>query len=208
MKMRLLFFAFIVGAFGLLFASTQLPDSEEIADSFATAYDFAERFVVSELYEELFDDGEVLGDTAVYENRAGYHLVTRVVDGDTIDVQIDDKVERIRLIGINTPETKDPRKPVECFGVEAYEEALRILDGRYVRLESDDTQQDRDYYGRLLRYVYRDDGLFYNHHMIEMGYAYEYTYRVPYRYQSQFKEAQQNATQQKRGLWNPLTCQS
>jgi hypothetical protein len=86
--------------------------------------------------------------------------VVEVVDGDTIKVSVDGAVETIRLIGIDTPETKDPRKPVQCFRWEASAKAEELLAGRRVRLEADDTQDDRDKYGRLLRYVWRDDGLF------------------------------------------------
>ena len=70
--------------------------------------------------------------------------VTKVVDGDTIDVEIDGKVERVRLIGINTPETVDPRKPVECFGREASDRAKKVLGGQSVMLEADATQDERD----------------------------------------------------------------
>ncbi|MDO8728733.1 MAG: thermonuclease family protein [bacterium] len=70
--------------------------------------------------------------------------VMRVVDGDTIDININGQTERLRLIGINTPETVDPRKPVECFGKEASEKARSILSGKRIVLESDPTQGERD----------------------------------------------------------------
>jgi hypothetical protein len=63
-----------------------------------------------------------------------------------------------------------------------------------------------DKYGRLLAYVYREDGLFYNKYMIEQGYAHEYTYNTPYKYQSEFKAAQKFAQENSRGLWSPDTC--
>ena len=135
-----------------------------------------------------------------------YHLVADVIDGDTIKISIDGKDETLRLIGLDTPETVDPRKPVQCFGKEASDKAKELLLGKRIRIESDDTQDTRDKYGRLLAYVYRDDGLFYNKNMIEEGYAYEYTYEVPYKYQSEFKAAETSAKVGQKGLWAPTAC--
>lgn len=135
-----------------------------------------------------------------------YYPVVKVVDGDTIDVSVDGKVERLRLIGINTPETVDPRKPVECFGKEASAKAKEFLAGEEVELEGDPTQDDRDKYGRLLRYVTTKDGFFYNLEIIKQGYAYEYTYDVPYKFQDEFKAAQAEAKNAARGLWADGAC--
>lgn len=132
--------------------------------------------------------------------------VESVVDGDTIKVSMNGKVETLRLIGIDTPETKDPRKPVQCFGAEASRKATELLAGQKVRLEADASQGERDKYGRLLRYVWRTDGLFFNDWMIRNGYAFEYTYNTPYQYQAIFKEAQRHASDKNLGLWNPSTC--
>jgi endonuclease YncB( thermonuclease family) len=133
--------------------------------------------------------------------------VVRVVDGDTVDVQMaDGHTERLRLIGIDTPETVDPRKPVQCFAREASAHAHELLDGQAVTLDGDPTQDTRDRYGRLLAYLWRADGLFFNQEMISDGYAHEYTYRLPYQYQADFKAAQQAAQDQQLGLWNPATC--
>ncbi len=134
------------------------------------------------------------------------YKVIKVIDGDTLDVAIDGKVERLRLIGINTPETVDPRKPVECFGIEASNKAKATLAGKQVSLEIDSTQGERDKYDRLLRYVFLEDGTNFNLKMIKDGYAYEYTYDLPYKYQQQFKSAQREAELNKRGLWGPDKC--
>lgn len=139
------------------------------------------------------------------EIKVGFEVV-KVVDGDTIDVKIDGEVERLRLIGINTPETVDPRKPVECFGFEASNKAKELLTGEFVTLESDDTQQEKDRYGRLLRYVILPDGTNFNEYMIAEGFAYEYTYRNPYLYQLEFKQAEAQAKTNNKGLWNTETC--
>jgi endonuclease YncB( thermonuclease family) len=135
-----------------------------------------------------------------------YYQVTKVVDGDTIAVNLEGKSETIRLIGINTPETVDPRKPVECFGIEASNKAKELLSGQQVSLESDASQDDRDKYGRLLRYIKTQNGLFYNLEIIKQGYAYEYTYNVPYKYRNEFKAAENYARTNKLGLWADGAC--
>ncbi len=135
-----------------------------------------------------------------------YYSVTEVVDGDTIKIIVDGKSVTLRLIGLDTPETVDPRKPVQCFGKEASAKAKDTLTGKKVRIEKDPTQGEFDKYDRTLAYVYREDGLFYNKYMIEQGYAHEYTYNTPYKYQSEFKAAQKTAETNKKGLWSPTTC--
>lgn len=130
--------------------------------------------------------------------------VVKVVDGDTIKVNIDGVEESIRMIGLDTPETVDPRKPVQCFGEEASNKAKELLSGKKVSLESDVTQGERDKYQRLLRYVYMEDGKLFNKLMIEEGFAHEYTYSIPYKYQEEFKEAEKSAREAKKGLWGDL----
>lgn len=149
--------------------------------------------------------------------------VSKVVDGDTIVVEsmsrdLQQKTT-IRLIGMNTPETVDPRRKVECFGKEASAKAKEMLLGKTVRLEYDDTQDGVDKYGRRLAYVFVQDEsyatkqvsnpdteIFFNKYMIEEGYAYEYTYSKPYKYQKEFKDAQKRAEVEVRGLWSSATC--
>jgi len=126
------------------------------------------------------------------------YLVTRVIDGDTIEIE---GGERIRYIGIDTPETVDPRKPVQCFGVEASNKNKELVEGKRVRLEKDIT--DKDKYNRLLRYVWVGD-TFINLELVKQGFAYSYSYPPDIKYQDQFVKAQQEAREAKRGLWN--TC--
>lgn len=95
-------------------------------------------------------------------------LVTKVVDGDTIDVAMNGGTERIRLIGINTPEMNRGGTPA-CLAVEATEQTTGMLLGKRVRLESDPTQADRDKYTRLLRFVFMEDGVNYNEWIIRQG---------------------------------------
>jgi len=132
--------------------------------------------------------------------------VTEVVDGDTIKVDTAGSKETIRLIGLDTPETKDPRKSVQCFGEEASKKLTEMLTGKEVRLERDDTQDDKDKYGRSLRYVYLTDDVLVNKEMISQGYGFEYTYEKPYKYQADFKAAQKEAEGAQRGLWAPGAC--
>lgn len=148
-----------------------------------------------------------LGLATTTQNTVGiYYNVTKITDGDTIHVEMDGRDETIRLIGINTPETVDPRRAVECFGKEASDRMKEIVKGKIVRLEYDDSQSLRDTYGRLLAYVYLEDGQMINRKMIAEGYAYEYTYLTPYRYQRDFRNMQRLAQSANRGLWSPDTC--
>jgi len=146
--------------------------------------------------------------TKIIEASKSYELVkvTKIVDGDTIKVEINNQIETVRLIGIDTPEIKDPRKTVQCFGKEASEKTKELLENKMVRLETDSTQTDRDKYSRLLRYVYLTDGTFINKKLIEEGFAFEYTYQIPYLYQEEFKAAQKLAETNKLGLWNENSC--
>ncbi len=137
----------------------------------------------------------------------GRYFVTRVVDGDTIKVLIDGEEESVRLIGVDTPETVHPNKPVECFGKEASAFTKKELEGTSIGLEGDLSQGDVDGYGRLLRYVITEDGLNFNEVLIFEGYAYEYTYDDPYMYQEEFKKAQEQAQLHARGLWAEGVCE-
>jgi len=130
-------------------------------------------------------------------------LVTRVVDGDTIEVE---GLGKVRLIGVDTPETVDPRKPVQCFGKEAAQKTTQMLLGKKVHLESDPTQGEIDKYNRALRYVFLEGGTNFNQWLIENGYAHEYTYILPYKYQLEFKNAEKSARENNRGLWSPTAC--
>lgn len=133
--------------------------------------------------------------------------VIRVIDGDTIEVSINETRERVRFIGVNTPETVDPRKRVECFGEKAAKATKDGLTNQIVWLESDPTQGDRDKYSRLLRYVWTDEGTVdFGQALIANGFAYEYTYKTPYKYQSSYKQAQTEAEQKKTGLWADDAC--
>jgi micrococcal nuclease len=140
------------------------------------------------------------------ENFSDLYEVVDVVDGDTISVIIEGKIEKLRLIGIDTPETVDPRKSVQCFGKEASDKAKELLSGKKVFLEKDNSQGERDKYNRLLKYVILEDKTNFNKKMIEEGFAHEYTYNIPYKYQEEFKRAEKEARENKKGLWAENTC--
>lgn len=132
--------------------------------------------------------------------------VVRIIDGDTIVVLINGTQEKVRLIGVDTPEIFDPRGSAQCFGDEASVFTKSLLENQAVRLEADATQDDRDKYGRLLRYVFLEDDTFVNNEIIAQGYGHEYTYRRPYKYQTEFKNAELSARESKMGLWDGDAC--
>jgi len=135
------------------------------------------------------------------------YLVTKVVDGDTLAIHMDGKNVTIRLIGLDTPETVHPSKPVECFGIAASNKAKGYLTDKRVRIELDPTQGELDKYGRLLAYVYLPDGTLFNKTMIAEGYGHEYTYNIPYKYQTDFQDAEDQARINRRGLWADGVCE-
>ncbi len=140
---------------------------------------------------------DVLENIRIREND-GLVKVARVVDGDTIDVEINGKMERVRYIGIDTPETVDPRKTVQCFGVEASKKNKELVEGKIVRLEKDVTERDR--YSRLLRYIWLDDTLI-NQELVAQGFAKSYSYPPDIKYQDKFVAAEKKARENKLGLW-------
>jgi micrococcal nuclease len=133
-----------------------------------------------------------------------FYPVTKVIDGDTVEVVIGEQTEKLRLIGIDTPEVDARLNPVECYGKEASEATKELLLGKEVRLEQDDTQDIRDRYNRLLVYVFLPDGTNINEKLIKDGFAREYTYNKPYRYQADFRAAEAAAREAEIGLWSSL----
>src|SRR5690554_1022197 len=129
-----------------------------------------------------------------------WYPVSRVVDGDTF--LIDDgseKGKRVRLIGVDTPETVHPRKPVEYYGREASDYVKNLLANQRIGLEFDVDTTDR--YGRLLAYVYLQDGTFLNAHLIEKGYGQIATSPPNVKYVEKFQKLQRKARRKNLGLW-------
>ncbi len=126
---------------------------------------------------------------------ADIYRVKRVIDGDTLLLI---NGERVRLIGVDTPETKHPKKPVEYFGKEAYLFTKQMIDGKEARFEFE--KQKRDRYGRLLAYVYLSDGTFLNAEIIKQGYGFAYT-KFPFKYMRDFRRYEREAREKRKGLW-------
>lgn len=143
-------------------------------------------------------------------------VVTRIVDGDTIEVGVTGtspgpgageaavgETYTVRLIGIDTPESVKPGSPVECFGREASAAATALLEGAEVRLVKDVEETDR--FGRLLRYVYMGEEMA-NARLVVNGYASAFTYPPNVRHSDLFVQLQRDARESERGLWSPETC--
>jgi micrococcal nuclease len=137
---------------------------------------------------------------AIVSSQPGLAPVVHVSDGDTITVRLAGREETVRLLGLDTPEVKDPRKPVQCFGQAASAHTKARLTGQSVRLEPDPTNSDRDKYNRLLRYVYLPDGTLYNAELIRDGYAFAYTV-FPLTKLDEFRQLERDARANNRGLW-------
>jgi micrococcal nuclease len=131
----------------------------------------------------------------VLSNAQDVVRVERVVDGDTLLLT---NGKYVRLIGVDTPETKHPEKPVERFGKEAYLFTKKMVERKEVRLEYDQTRRDR--HGRVLAYVYLMDGTFLNAEIIKQGYGFPYT-KYPFKYLEQFRAYEREARENKKGLW-------
>jgi micrococcal nuclease len=140
--------------------------------------------------------------TATATPHAGQQAqVTRVVDGDTIEVLMAGTTYKVRYIGVDTPETVDPRRPVQCYGREASERNRQLVEGKTVVLEKDVSETDK--YGRLLRYIWVD-GEMVNATLVREGYAMAITYPPDVKYQELFLSLQQEAREAGRGLWGPV----
>lgn len=124
--------------------------------------------------------------------------VKRVVDGDTVVLQLHDVEEKGRLIGVDTPEKNHPLRPVQFFSHEATEFLRRLCEGKRVFLEYD--QERRDRYGRLLVYLFLEDGRLVNAEIIKQGYGFAYT-RFPFRHLKEFRSHETEARKSGRGLW-------
>ena len=129
------------------------------------------------------------------------YSVIDIVDGDTARVVLNGEKFTVRLIGIDTPELNTANyKGKECFAGEAKARLTQLLEGKKVKLELDQTQGEYDRYNRLLAYIWLGEQLV-NQIMISEGYAFEYTYNLPYKYQTRFKKSEKEAREAMRGLW-------
>ena len=131
----------------------------------------------------------------------GRAQVLRVVDGDTIRVRLDGRTERVRYIGVDTPESVKPGTPVQCFAKRASAANAALVAGRSVRLVGDVERRDR--YGGLLAYVYREpDGAFVNARLVRDGYARPLTIAPNVAHARELADLARQARRAHRGLWN------
>lgn len=127
--------------------------------------------------------------------------VARVIDGDTIELETG---ETLRYIGIDTPETKHPKKPVQCYGEEASQMNKKLVEGKSVRIVKDVSEVDK--YNRLLRYVYvstqaSPSGILVNDYLVRNGFAFTSTFPPDVTKADQFSEAQREAREKNLGVW-------
>lgn len=128
--------------------------------------------------------------------------VLRVIDGDTIELESGQKV---RYIGIDTPETVDPRRDPQCFGKEASSYNKELVEGKEIYLEKDVSETDR--YGRLLRYIYLEENdISINEQLVREGYAVASSYPPDVKHQEKFRLAEQEARNNQKGLWQEGVC--
>lgn len=130
--------------------------------------------------------------------------VDRVIDGDTLVIRYQDKLYTVRLIGVDTPETVNPNKPVQYYGKEASDYLKSLLTGKQVSLEFDGNRLDK--YGRLLAYVYLGDTMV-NREILRLGYGYAYTW-FPFSRKDEFVALEASARQAKVGLWADSKAQA
>lgn len=156
------------------------------------------------------DGGVATGTASAGSQAASGDLlqVAGITDGDTIKVWMDGKREPVRLLGVDTPESKKPNTAVACYAQQATSKMQSLVQSKQVRLVADPTQVDRDRYDRLVRYVLLPDGSDVSQLMIAGGFGREYTYAAPYAKQATFRIAQSQAQAAKRGLWGACTYAS
>jgi endonuclease YncB( thermonuclease family) len=144
-------------------------------------------------------------DIEKYHARS-FHVVN-VIDGDTIDIGIPDSsyiFTRIRLLGVDTPETKDPNLPVQYFGPEATDFTTKLALRRQVTVYLDNANRIRDKYGRLLTYIQLPDGRFLNEVLLSEGFAYA-DLRFRHSFFNKYRQLESSARSLKKGLWEKVT---
>ncbi len=138
----------------------------------------------------------------ISSSSAEFAKVTRIVDGDTIEIE---SGEKVRYIGVDTPELHHPKKSVQCFGREAMEKNKELVEGKTVRLKKDVSNTDR--YGRLLRFVYLEndiassEAIFVNDYLVREGFAHTATFPPDVKFSELFRASEREARENNRGLW-------
>lgn len=156
----------------------------------------AKLFVFLMLFTPAFTDAD---NPDKFKGQPSY-AVDRVIDGDTVVLAIDGKRTTVRLIGVDTPETVHPNKPVQRYGREASAFTKRLLTGKRVFMEREPGSNTKDRYGRELAYLYLETGLLVNKEIISKGYGFAYT-KYPFGKMEDFRKAEAQAREAKVGLW-------
>ncbi len=130
----------------------------------------------------------------------GLYAIDHFIDGDTIAVNMNGSVQSVRFIGVDTPETHRPNTPVQCYGPQAAAFTKQLIGKNRVRLEADSQSDSKDKYGRLVRYVYLEDGRNVDELLVQNGYGFAYLY-YPFSLSSRFAADQASAQAAHRGLW-------
>lgn len=157
-------------------------------------------FCYRDISRNFYQIGDIFPrrNLAVLSGQPGrYSKVARVIDGDTVELANGD---RLRYIGIDTPEEVNPRKPIQCFSKEAAARNRALVEGKTVVFYKD--VSDRDKYGRLLGFVYLEDGTFVNLALVQEGFAFSYPYRPDISRAAEFQRAEAEARKAGRGLWS------
>lgn len=179
MKMKKKIILLIISLVFLVFSFYEASINQLPEKSFEKSFPYPTKFLQ-----------EVKGETVAFAR------VIKIIDGDTIEIETG---EKIRYIGIDTPETVDPRRPVSCFGKEAKDKNKELVEGKVVKLVKDISETDR--YKRLLRYIWVGD-IFVNDYLIREGYAKAATFPPDVKYEKQFQQAEKEARNANRGLWS------
>lgn len=153
------------------------------------------------LFGIFFLSGFLIGFSFAQNQNCPPYKVTKIIDGDTIEVKIKNKIEKVRLLGIDTPEIEGPYTKKECFGKEASQKTKEILKGKRVYLIGDPQAKNRDKYGRLLRYVFLENGEFVNALLIKEGYAFQMSFE-PFLFEDYFEKLEKKAKKERKGLWS------
>ena len=176
---------------------------------------FGIQYVIPRLDQKEKKDNKN-GSEKIVRSDNNFYPVTKVTDGDTFEVEIDGKKEKVRMLAIDTPEKWDSNKldkdaertgkdktTIKTLGELSSNYTKKMISGKKVRLETDPVNDDRDRYGRLLRYVYLEDGTFVNLRIVEDGYANAYT-KFPLSKKDEFLAAERSARENNRGLWGDI----
>ncbi len=156
---------------------------------------------IEDAVDTQFESLSEQSDKITVQTYDGPYPILSVIDGDTVQLQIDGQQETIRVLGIDTPETEHSSRGAECYGAEASAYAQELLADTSVHIQTDSSQDMRDKYDRVLAYIQMEDGTDFGEVMITQGYAEEFTFIKPYQNQKVYRDAEKSARFEKVGQW-------